>query len=701
MLTTKNWDANSLSLVLGCLGVVLLGGCTPAGPRALLEGDRLIREGNYAEAIEKLQTATQLLPEQSQALAWNQLGLAHHRAGHPQLAIAAYQQALRRNHLLAAAHFNLGSLYLEQNDLAAAIPALNTYTLLDRNAFSGWLKLGTAQLRSRQLDAAEKSFQNALQLNAALPEALNGLGIAQLQRKRPQEALKYFNGALQRQSNYGPALLNSGILYHQHLTNLPLALQKYRSYLEVTPQPANVAAVRETIRQIELLMNPPPRVALKIQPDATSPASPPNLAFSTNLVPSTNIAVVRQIPVATVQTNQKTVPQPNRPSKPEQPIALSSSSPSSTPKIPTDPQVQTVKTTNTITTSKLLPEKPIALYNSNLLSKPIIPTDPPLQTVKVTNSIIPKPPLEKPEPPPKIEVVKLTPDLPPKPAQDTPLNPSIAPTNTIASLPEAVRPLVSDPRIAEPVQDSPLPTLLSKKKRTIVEKLNPLTWFRGKGKPAPSATRPERELSVTSILSIPAKPEITIAKNVDPLPTPAPSLSTPALLAPARYRYRFPSKPVAGDREKADPLFAQGVKAHRERRLTAAIEAYREAIKLDRSFFEAHYNLGLAAYDIKNLPQSLSSYEEALSINPTSSNARYNFALALEQAGFIRDAASELEKLLADNPEESRAHFILAKLYADELSQPKLARLHYSKVLALEPQHPDATAIRYWLVAHP
>ena len=662
MLTTKNWDATFLSFALGCLGVVLLGGCTPAGPRALLDGDRLIREGNYAEAIEKLQTATQLLPEQSQALAWNQLGLAHHRAGHPQPAIAAYQQALRRNHLLAAAHFNLGSLYLDQNDLAAAIPALNTYTLLDRNAFSGWLKLGTAQLRSRQLDAAEKSFQNALQLNATLPEALNGLGIAQLQRKRPQEALKYFNGALQRQPNYGPALLNSGILYHQHLTNLPLALQKYRSYLEVTPQAANVAAVRETIRQIELLMNPPPRVALKIQPDATLPASPPKLAVSTNPVPSTNVAVVRQIPVATVQTNQRTVPQPDRLSKPEQPIALS---------------------------------------KSNLLSTPKIPTDPPVQTVKTTNSIISKPPLEKPEPPPKIEVVKLTPDLPPKPAHDTPLNPSIAPTNTIASLPEAVRPVAPDARITEPVQDSPPPTLLSKKKRTIVEKLNPLTWFRAKGKPAPSATRPERELSVTSLPAIPAKPEINIAKNVEPLPGSPPSLSTPALPAPARYRYRFPAKPVAGDREKADPLFAQGVKAHRERRLTAAIEAYREAIKLDRSFFEAHYNLGLAACDIKNLPQSLSSYEEALSINPTSANARYNFALALEQAAFIRDAARELEKLLADNPEESRAHFTLAKLYADELSQPKLARLHYSRVLALEPQHPDATAIRYWLVAHP
>src|SRR5258706_10369196 len=74
------------------LGIVALTACGPPGPRALLKGERLIREGKYEQAIEKLQQATQLLPRNAQA--WNHLGLAYHANHQPLLAIRAYRQAL-------------------------------------------------------------------------------------------------------------------------------------------------------------------------------------------------------------------------------------------------------------------------------------------------------------------------------------------------------------------------------------------------------------------------------------------------------------------------------------------------------------------------------------------------------------------------------------------------------------------------------
>ena len=60
--------------------LALLAGCTPSGPRALLEGKRLIDEGKYPQAIEKLKTATSLLGG-TNALAWNYLGVAYQHAG--------------------------------------------------------------------------------------------------------------------------------------------------------------------------------------------------------------------------------------------------------------------------------------------------------------------------------------------------------------------------------------------------------------------------------------------------------------------------------------------------------------------------------------------------------------------------------------------------------------------------------------------
>src|SRR5260221_5778212 len=42
--------------------VLCLCGCAPPGPRALLKGERLIRQGKYEQAIQSLQEATRLLP---------------------------------------------------------------------------------------------------------------------------------------------------------------------------------------------------------------------------------------------------------------------------------------------------------------------------------------------------------------------------------------------------------------------------------------------------------------------------------------------------------------------------------------------------------------------------------------------------------------------------------------------------------------
>jgi len=109
----------------------------------------------------------------------------------------------------------------------------------------------------------------------------------------------------------------------------------------------------------------------------------------------------------------------------------------------------------------------------------------------------------------------------------------------------------------------------------------------------------------------------------------------------------------------------------------------------------------VAAYEAGDCAQSLFAYEYALAINPDSVKARFNFSAALQKANYPRDAASQLERLLADNPSEARAHLALANLLAQQLGEPAKAREHYLRLLELEPQHSQATAIRYWLEANP
>ena len=182
---------------------MLLSGCTPSGPRALLEGKRLIDGGQYSQAIQKLKEATRLFGG-TNALAWEYLGLAYQHSGAVAEAEWAYQRALALNHDLSEARFNLGCLWLAQNKLEAAKGEFTAYTLRRPNAAEGFLKLGTAQLRAREPSLAEKSFNEALRLNPQNAEAMNGQGLAKLQRGRAARS-----GAVLRKRSEAAAGLSS------------------------------------------------------------------------------------------------------------------------------------------------------------------------------------------------------------------------------------------------------------------------------------------------------------------------------------------------------------------------------------------------------------------------------------------------------------------------------------------------------------
>src|SRR4051794_15084514 len=186
-------NPRSLIFLLG-FTVALLTGCTPPGPRALLQGKKLIEQGKYAQAVETLRTATSLLTTNAQA--WNYYGLANHHSGQPAEAEQAYQRALRLDPDLTEAHYNLGCLLLEQNKPSAARTEFTAYTLRRGDSVDALLKLGAAQLRTRDYAAAEKSFGEALRLSPQNPEALNGLGCTRAQRGRAAEAAQFFVNAI-------------------------------------------------------------------------------------------------------------------------------------------------------------------------------------------------------------------------------------------------------------------------------------------------------------------------------------------------------------------------------------------------------------------------------------------------------------------------------------------------------------------------
>jgi tetratricopeptide (TPR) repeat protein len=374
MLAIKKRGTLCSGLVLG-LACLCLTGCQPPGPRALLKGDKLIRDGRYAEAVEKLETATRLLPRT--ALAWNHLGLAYHGNRQPEGAQRAYQKALSLDYKLAAAHYNLGCLYLEQGNPAAAVNELTTYTLLESGSLDGWLKLATAHLRTHKLEAAERCFKTALELHPRHPEAVNGLGVIQYQRRRTQDALDFFNGALAQNPDYGPALYNAAVVAHQTLNSRADALRKYNQYLALQPRPTNWEAVENAARLLKAELSPPrpPLSNLTSQyvTIAAVPLAPTNLSLRSVTNRSTHsglAAAARTNAMAATATNPvKTVP-----------ISITSS-----PALAMARPVETPKAANAATNKAIeveltrLPDEPVIKPAQDIV-KTTAPTPDPLAT---------------------------------------------------------------------------------------------------------------------------------------------------------------------------------------------------------------------------------------------------------------------------------------------------------------------------------
>ena len=65
---------------------------------------------------------------------------------------------------------------------------------------------------------------------------------------------------------------------------------------------------------------------------------------------------------------------------------------------------------------------------------------------------------------------------------------------------------------------------------------------------------------------------------------------------------------------------------------------------------------------------------------------------------YYADAAREFETFLQFDPDNAQAHFEAGKLYAERLNDVAKAKVHYKRVIGLQPDHPQAVNIRYWLI---
>ncbi len=230
----------------------------------------------------------------------------------------------------------------------------------------------------------------------------------------------------------------------------------------------------------------------------------------------------------------------------------------------------------------------------------------------------------------------------------------------------------------------------SKKKWT--DRLNPVRWFDGGEK-----KKANEQLTWKSRTPL---PEMPVTKPLAKASTNAVRVASllPTAVAYPRYTYLHPALPKAGDRQIAKTYLDDGSKAQKSKEWQRAKAAYLEAVKADPAWFEARFKLGQASYYTGETSLALQSFENALSIDPNDGPARFNFAMSLVQGNYFAEAANELETFLQFDPNNIQAHLEVGKLYAEKLRDIEKAAIHYKRAIGLNPEHPEAVNMRYWLI---
>ncbi len=640
--------------------VLFAAGCQPHGPEALRRGDELLRAGKATEAVPMLERAATELSEDPRA--WNFLGLAYHAAGRPAEAQKAYLRALRENRDFFDAHYNLGALYVEQGEWAEAERSLRTFLAPDANHGHpvAYHLLGQAQLQLRKYEDAERSLAIAVKLAPKDADVWNDLGLVQSGKRRFANARQYFAWAVKLDPRHAASRLNLAVTAQQ-LGDKRGALQTYREYLALAPAAPDAEGIRAVIRQLEAQTGGAPLPSVLTN-------APGAVKVVTNLAPRPAAIVTNAVPKAAPPAAQ---PAPAKP----------------------------------VVEPRPAPVKTVERAAANPVNAP--PPAPPVAASAGPTIAPAKPAMAAPVP----EVVRVEEAPALRPARDeiaTNKPPSV-PAVAAAPSPAKTDPVDSDPTdIVDdpPVNDGTTGDRSGPGRRGFWKRVNPVSW----GNPVKwFGSGPKPDKPVTALRSVTNRPA-TASKT---LPIPATAAATP--IAPAmkpaavvstkpsfpRYVRRAPATLPAGKRTEAERFFGTAIAAHDRHDLADALVLYQHAVELEPSYLAAHHNLALVAMEEGDVQRALLAAECATRIDPGSVPALRVFAAALQRGGYPVDAAEQLDRLVGVDPSDVAAHLSLAGLKAGPLGDPASARSHYERVLALDPRHPQAAAIRVWLSSNP
>jgi type II secretory pathway predicted ATPase ExeA/tetratricopeptide (TPR) repeat protein len=216
--------------------------------------------------------------------------------------------------------------------------------------------------------------------------------------------------------------------------------------------------------------------------------------------------------------------------------------------------------------------------------------------------------------------------------------------------------------------------------------------------PAEALPTPAGSESTASEPPAPAPPAAPLSASVSDVTTSPPNPSLPRTepvrignvrSSEAATVYRAAESPTRDPRSLAADRVEEGVALARGQALDAAVDAFGQAIEIDPSYAEAHYNLGLARLRQGDLEGAVQAFRKVVSIRPDSEDAYRHLGVALWKQGELGEAVTAFRKAIALNPDDALAHHNLALALRDQGALDEAIE-ELRQVIALDPR--DAIA---------
>ena len=115
-----------------------------------------------------------------------------------------------------------------------------------------------------------------------------------------------------------------------------------------------------------------------------------------------------------------------------------------------------------------------------------------------------------------------------------------------------------------------------------------------------------------------------------------------------------------------------------------AIEAYKQAIRINPDDAEAHYGLGLAYGHLGQNRKAIEALKQAIRINPDHAKAHYSLGVIYGNLGRDREAVDAYGQAIRINPDYAAAHLNLGVFYA-KLGRSREAIEEYKQAIRIDP----------------